>query len=110
MDGDKWYGVRTVYEHTHRKIDGVRLFEERIVLVRAGTQDAALLKAEQEAARYASEGVEYVEYAVCFEMFDEPTDGAEVFSLMRTSRLKPEKYVDRFFDTGAERATTFSAG
>jgi hypothetical protein len=32
-------------------------------------------------------------------------DGAEVFSLMRTSDLPADEYVDRFFDTGDERQT-----
>ena len=46
--------------------------------------------------------VTYLGLAQCFHLFDEPGDGAEVFSLMRDSELEPDDYVDSFFDTGAE--------
>ncbi len=32
-----------------------------------------------------------------------PTDGSEVFSLVRVSDLYPDQYITRFFNTGAER-------
>ncbi|MCU1601431.1 MAG: hypothetical protein JWO22_2140, partial [Frankiales bacterium] len=49
---------------------------------------------------------EYLELAQAFELFDDPGHGAEVFSLMRTSRLEPDAYLDTFFDTGTERQQT----
>ncbi|MCW2622046.1 MAG: hypothetical protein JWL64_1648, partial [Frankiales bacterium] len=32
-----------------------------------------------------------------------PAHGAVVFALLRASKLKSRRYVDRFFDTGRER-------
>ena len=98
-----WYGVRTVYEHLNREEDGERLYEERVVLIRAESSDEALRKAEEEARAYTNEGIRYLGYASLFEMFDVPGENAEVYSLMRGDRLEPSLYLDRFFDTGRER-------
>ncbi len=74
---------------------------------RAASADEAIERAEAEAVDYAasieeSPGV-YLGLAQSFKLFDDPGDGAEVFSLMRTSGLDPEAYLDAFFDTGTER-------
>jgi hypothetical protein len=38
-----------------------------------------------------------------FYLFDDiESSGKEIYSLLRESNLKPEKYLDRFFDTGFE--------
>ena len=103
MDED-WYGIRTVYEHVSRKQGQDRLYEERIVLIRAGSFEEALAKAEAEANSYATEGVRFLNYSTAFRLFDPPTDGAEVFSLMRDSRRDPKRYIDTFIDTGRERS------
>ena len=99
-----WYGVRTVCEHVNRNRRRDRLYEERIVLIRATSFDEALVKAEDEVNCYAVEGTRYLGYAMAFELFEEPGEGIEVFSLMRESRLEPKRYVDKFFDTGRERS------
>jgi hypothetical protein len=40
---------------------------------------------------------------VVYALSDDPAEsGVEVFSLIRRSKLSPEAYLDRFFDTGAE--------
>jgi hypothetical protein len=36
---------------------------------------------------------------------DPPGHGVEVFSLIRPSRLAPDKYIDAFFDAGGESQT-----
>lgn len=100
----QWYGVRTVYEHENLARGRERLYEERIVLVRARSQKDAIAKAEGEADAYAVDGVRYLGYAMCYEMPDAPGEGIEVFSLMRDSRLESKRYLDVFFDTGRERA------
>ena len=46
---------------------------------------------------------EHLDTAQAHALFDESKDGAEVFSLMRTSQLAPTAYLDRFFKTGHER-------
>lgn len=105
MEELKWYGVRTVYEHVDRAHGRDHLYEERIVLIRALSSDEAFAKAESEAESYASDETRFLGYFSAFQMFDEPGEGAEVFSLMRDSRLEPKRYVDKFFDTGRERST-----
>lgn len=48
-----WYGIRTVY-HFGTKQDGTNVFEERVVVFSAQTDEEALAKAEREADQYAS--------------------------------------------------------
>lgn len=84
-------------------------YEERITLWRAASADEAIARAEEEAEEYAA-GIEetpvvYLGLAQCFHLFDDPGDGAEIFSLMRDSDLDHDDYIDSFFDTGSERAS-----
>ncbi|WP_344177249.1 hypothetical protein [Kribbella lupini] len=83
------------------------MYEERITLWRAASAEDAIERAEAEALEYAGSVVEspdsYLGMAQSYQLFDAPGDGAEVFSLMRTSALEPTEYLDTFFDTGAER-------
>ena len=104
-DRSGWYGVRCLFDHG--AVDGGQAYEERITLWQARSIDEALALAEAEAAEYA--GVvdgRYLGLAQAYEMSDVPGRGAEVFSLVRTSRLPADDYVDAFFDTGDERQQT----
>ena len=103
-----WYSVRCAFASpTWTDEDGTyTTYEERITLWRASSAEEAIEKAEAEAERYAA-GIDETPVvslglAQCFHLFDEPEDGAEIFSLMRDSELDPDDYVDAFFDTGAE--------
>jgi len=81
------------------------VYEERITLWRASSFEEAVERAASEAREYATDvDGECVDLAQTFHLTaeDELTDGAEVFSLMRNSRLMPGDYVTRFFDTGDE--------
>lgn len=74
---------------------------------RASSAEVAIARAEAEAVEYAG-GIDgtsdtYLGIAQSYRLVDPPTDGAEVFSLMRESALEPEEYLNTFFDTGAER-------
>jgi len=84
-----------------------KAYEERITLWRATSFDNAVERAEAVARAYAAAIVdgpsEYVGFAQAYHLYDEPPDGAEVFSLFRVSDLEPEPYLDHFFDTGGER-------
>lgn len=102
---EPWYGVRLIYRLTGMS----RLaYEERIVIVRAESDDDAIAKAEQYSKDYESDTTEYVRYAMAFHIFDENGPclgpGTEVFSLIRQSDLDPNAYIDRFHDTGNELA------
>ncbi|WP_202976559.1 hypothetical protein [Curtobacterium sp. HSID17257] len=95
---DRWFAVRCVFRYRPGT------YEERIVTVLATSAEDAIAKAEDDAAEYADTlGAEYLGLAQSYELFDEPGDGAEVFSLMRDSDLPDDAYLDAFFDTGGER-------
>lgn len=100
-----WYAVRCVF-FDEPKDRRSAFYEERITLWRARSADDAIERAEAEALEYAAAIEEspstYTGLAQCFHLFDEPSDGAEVFSLIRDSELDPDAYLDRFFDTGTE--------
>ncbi len=93
-----WFGVRCVIEFRSRGV-----FEERVTVWRAQSHEGAIGRAEDEARAYADDDGNYVGFAQSFELYGEPADGVEVFSLMRASSLDARAYVDRFFATGAER-------
>jgi hypothetical protein len=100
-DGLGWYGVRCVF----RWIDhGNQPYEERITLWRAASAAQAVELAGREARDYARDnGVEHLRFAQAYALTgDRITQGTEVFSLLRDSDLKPETYLDTFFDTGNE--------
>lgn len=97
-----WYGIRSVVEHPAK---GGHLYEERVVLFDATNEAAAFKLAEDEAADYCSylEGAKSLGLYQLYVMDDEPiASGAEVFSLMRTTQLKPSAYLDNFSTTGDE--------
>jgi hypothetical protein len=102
----EWYSVRCVFRVTKDDAgaDEDPTYEERVTLWKAESLDEAIAMAEGEAAEYTSGGLfEYLGIAQAFWLFDEPGNGAEIFSLMRDSELGPNAYIDRFFDTGSER-------
>jgi hypothetical protein len=109
-DEARWFAVRCVFAVGPVGDDGVQTYEERITLWRAEGFDAAIALAEAEAAEYAAVIEErpdvYLGLAQCYELADEVGNGAEVFSLMRDSRLPPSDYLNAFFDSGDERQET----
>lgn len=85
-------------------MEGSQIYEERVTLWHTRDADTAILRAEAEAEDYAADiDAEYLGLAQGYLLFDPVGDGAEVFSLLRTSPLDPESYLDHYFDTGAER-------
>jgi Domain of unknown function (DUF4288) len=105
-DEQPWYSVRCVFRaRIEPSAAGPRTnaYEERITVWRAQSFAAAIQQAEAEALEYAEgSNWEYVGYAQSFHMFGDLVPGAEVFSLIRESRLTPTKYIDRFFESGNE--------
>ncbi|WP_241827152.1 DUF4288 domain-containing protein [Streptomyces graminilatus] len=100
LNEPSWYGVRCVFRH-----GDLEVYEERVTLWVARSLDEAIARGEAEAAEYCEglDGVEYTGFAEAYAMYDSPEEGAEVFSLMRESRLPSDDYVRRFFATGDER-------
>lgn len=104
-----WFAVRCVF--SHQTVTRKTTYEERITVWRSSTADHAIRLAEKEARAYARscKGEKWIcRYLGFADSFDSSLDqiahGDEVFSLMRDSRLDGQRYLDRFFDTGAVRA------
>jgi hypothetical protein len=92
-----WFGIRFIFEADKE------VYEERITVWEADSFVQALARGEADALEYADQiSGKYLGLAQAFMMPDGCADGNEVFSLIRQSRLKPEAYVDHFFDTGGE--------
>ena len=93
-----WFAVRSVI-----RFDEV--FEERVVLFSATGADAAIARAEVEAAGYVESlgsGV-VLDFQQSYELAEERIeDATELFSLMRTSELDSATYLSTHFNTGAE--------
>jgi hypothetical protein len=88
------------------------LYEERITLWNAESLEQAIDLAEREAKEYAGTDAECLDLFQGFWLFDAPTlpsQGIEVFSLLRESDLEPKAYIDTFFDTGCERQGVYKA-
>lgn len=106
-----WYAVRCVFRAAENRPlgptnlgSGTNAYEERITLWRASSFDEAVSKAEVEAQEYAETlGDRYLGFAQGYHLSEDPGDGGEAFSLIRVSDLEPDAYLNRFFDSGAER-------
>jgi hypothetical protein len=105
---DGWYAVRCVIDTAQASDGEGRAFEERITLWRAASFDEAIERAGIEAAEYASSlsGASATELLQAYRLPAEPSDGAEIFSLIRMSQLRPDPYLSAFFDTGTELQQT----
>jgi len=84
---------------------GEHVYEERVNLWQADDFDTAIRRAAAEAEEYAADlEAECIGLPQAYLSSTRSLgDGAEVFSLMQTSDLDPNAYIDRFFDTGNER-------
>jgi hypothetical protein len=92
----EWFAVRHVLERDST-------FEERITLWHASSADEAIRRAEEEATEYAANVNDtLLPLFQCYWLSEPPTDGNEVFSLIRRSDLPSQRYLDTFFDTGDE--------
>ncbi len=102
-----WFAVRCVFAVGWLPEVKGKTYEERITLWRAASAEEAMQRAEAEAEGYAATIEEapskYLGLAQAYRLDDEPVDGAEIYSLMRDSALSHDRYLNRFFDTGAER-------
>ena len=104
-ESEPWFGVRLLNRHTRA---AGQTFEERILIIRSQTAEDAIESAESISIQeYEDETTERLGYAMSFNIFDcngpSLPHGTEVFSLMRESDLTPDEYLDRFYDSGAER-------
>ena len=106
MSAEPWYAAKCIFRHSglQREREGF-VYEERVLLVRASHFHEAQTKAEAEARQYAASGIEYLGFIDVYHLpLEAVGDGAEVYSLMRSSKLQPKEYLNHFHDTGAEHS------
>jgi hypothetical protein len=95
--------VRCIFRTAGSASTAIRTYEERVTVWRAANADEAIQIAEVEAREYADAiDADYLGLAQVYVMSDSVGHGAEVFSLMRDSRLDSLDYVAAFFNTGSE--------
>src|SRR5260370_2205012 len=100
MSSKSWYSAQSVFLHSDKGHGTEQMYEERIVLLRADSVEAAIEQAEKEAEEYCRhlDGCKYVGYVNVFAIYDDKlSDGAEIFSSMQRSDLRPKKYLDLFY-------------
>lgn len=105
MNNEPWYSAKCIFHHSDLRNKRGRVYEERVVLIRADNFNEAIARAEKLAKKYAKglDGCKYLGFVDVFHIFGESIeDGTEIYSLMRDSKLSKNKYLDRFFDTGKE--------
>jgi hypothetical protein len=106
MDEHNWYGVKCLVEHKGLPVDpGKRVYEERIVLLRASGFGEAIRRAERAAVEYATPiGATYIGYCNAFQIAAGTIEGGvEVYSLMREVVLTPEQFIAHYHDDGTDK-------
>ena len=104
-DEGPWYGAKCLFLHRDAPALGPgRVYEQRIVLVRASSQEDAIQVAEANAREYAHDNdAVYLGFVDTFHIFSENLgEGTEVYSLMQTSQLEPAEFVSKYFDDGTQ--------
>lgn len=108
-----WYAARSVFRHGALKGTARRkhVYEERIVLLRAGSDNEAIKLAEREARRYAGldAGITYLNYVETYHLFEASIrNGSEVFSLLRSSNRSADRFLSRYYDDGSEHRAAWT--
>ena len=100
MSDEPWYAAKCIFLHAETNGGHKQMYEERIVLLRARSFDEAIGRAEKQAEGYCNDldGCKYVGYVDVFHLTGgKLSDGAEIFSSMRRSDLKPKEYLNQFY-------------
>ena len=96
MNREGWYSAQCIFLHADKVQDPQQMYEERIVVLRAESMEAAIDRAEKEAEKYCSDvnGCRYIGYVNVFALYDDEIgDGSEIFSSMQRSDLAPKEYL-----------------
>lgn len=100
----EWYSAKCVFRHLETDIRR-QMYEERIILLKADSFDEAFSKAASEAEKYCTESdnCQYTGFADIFRLYEEKIgDKSEIFSVMRTSDLETDNYLERFYPEESE--------
>ena len=101
MPSTDWYSVRSIFRRDTTE-DGKprRSFEERAVLFRAESFEAALAKGEVEARRYAADlkGGKMLDHLVAYHIHgDELREGDEIWSCIRDLDTTDEAFLGQTY-------------
>jgi len=101
MPSTDWYSVRSIYRRDTTE-DGKprRSFEERVVLFRAESFEAALAKGEAEAKCYAADlsGGKMLDRVVAYHIHDdELREGDEIWSCIRDLDTTDEEFLRQVY-------------
>jgi hypothetical protein len=110
MSDERWFGAKTIYRWrpvAGANAEGEHLYEERVVLLRARDLADALVRGEVAAEQYARdlEHGEYLGFIDVYEISDDILDGAEIYSLLRSSPLDARDFVTRYYDDGTQHSS-----
>jgi len=99
-----WFAVRAFIKFDD--LDDCPVYEERITLWRCSSIEDAVTRGGVEAEAYASvNGAINLGAYQAYSLTGAPKSGHEVFSLMRSSSLSLNEYLDRFFFDSGNRST-----
>ena len=104
-----WFAAKCIFRHKRLSKDNhdAFMYEERITIVDSESVEWAIIKAENEAKKYAESeyDCEYINYIDCYQLSVlDITDKSEVYSLMRSSKLEPDDYISHYYQDGSERS------
>jgi len=105
MSLKSWYSAQCIFLHADKIHGPQQMYEERIVVLRAESMEAAIERAEKEAKDYCGDvnGCSYIGYVNVFALYDDEIgDGSEIFSSMQKSQLVPKEYLDLHYPDAPE--------
>lgn len=111
MSKNKWFTAKGIYLHEPEYLNAKQWYEERIILLKAKNEDEALRFAKKEAIDYVKdlEGSKFIEITDVHELYDEEiSDKCEVFSSKTISLLKPQDYLETFYQNTPEDCETIN--
>ncbi len=105
-----YFGAKCYFSFRARHNDlGEIGYEQRIVLLKAENEDAAIVAAESEAVEYAkAHGATYLEFVEVFKMFDSEIKFSgviEVYSITMYDDPDEESFLDNYYLTGGNSRT-----
>lgn len=102
----EWYSCKCIFRHDNvSPKKGKKVYEERVVLLRARSFDEAIELGEKEAEEYTQslDGVKYMGFINVYHLFDKRMrHKAEVYSIMRENKMSKKEFLDRYYDDGTE--------
>lgn len=98
-----WYSARCLFVHEYVEGFTHNVYEERVVLLRADSEQDALNKGEADAREYALSNPHTLftgEIDVFILMDEVVVDKSELYSCMNESTLDKDAYIKRFYNRG----------